>query len=173
MKETVLTTVSGRHVDYLRPANIHLPDIALSLAQMPRWVGQTHMPFSVAQHSLLVASMVPEELRIYALIHDAQEALMCDIPTPLKAAMRELGSDAYDMLEDRMYAAICRSLGLSLLQSSAIHAADGLAKKIELAALREGKRPRPEMAAIMALPAGGRDAWLSAVREARRERQAA
>lgn len=57
-----------------------LCDIALSLSNMNRAAGR--FPWSVAQHSLLVARMLPPELVLEGLLHDAHEAITGDIPTP-------------------------------------------------------------------------------------------
>lgn len=70
-----------------------LDDIALSLSRLPRFLGHTRtvLPYSVAQHSCLVMSLLDDpspELTRAALLHDAHEALMGDIPTPVKNALR-------------------------------------------------------------------------------------
>ena len=132
---------------------------------MPRYAGQTFRPYSVAQHCLLVAELLPK-MRLYALIHDAQEALLCDIPTPAKEAMRALGSTAYDELEWRLYKAVCRKVGLEERAPIVIKIADVESRILESAALRR-KSPRiPKvLKPILSLPDGGRVAWLDAVRE--------
>src|SRR6185369_7076930 len=104
---------------------------------MPRYVGQTNIPYSVAQHCLLVAELCPE-FRLKALIHDAQEYLLCDMPTPAKEAMRVIagGESPYDVLEKRLYAAICDLFDLAPFSSVAVHKADIEARVIETEALR-------------------------------------
>jgi 5'-nucleotidase len=90
-----IQTVSGMDVDllYPRPESILLGDIAHALARIPRFVGHTigECPWSVAQHSLLVESLMPEDAnaseRLVALLHDAHEAYVGDMPTPVKQAM--------------------------------------------------------------------------------------
>lgn len=172
MRATVLTTFSGSRVDYLKPGRVNLKDIALGLSRMPRYAGQTTRFYSVAQHSLLVAELVPQ-CRSYALIHDAQEAFMCDLPTPLKEALRVLGSTAYDELEDRLYAAICKTVALDPEQLVSVKLADVDARAIETRILhpnatwaRAGRKlPKAVVDRILNLPDGGRAEWLEAVLE--------
>ena len=76
--------LSGRRLDLLDPSplDIEIADIAHGLARVARWNGQTsgaHI-FSVAQHTLLVETVMREQMprvdarfRIAALLHDAPE----------------------------------------------------------------------------------------------------
>lgn len=158
-------TLSGAKIDFLKPKNIKLEDLAVGLSRMPRYAGQTERSYSVAQHSLFVASLVPE-LRLQALIHDAQEAFLCDLPTPLKEAMRVLskGDSPYDELEWRMHKAICKALKVDPYRGFvAVKIWDIRALKLEQDVLRRGKR-NPSLEKILALPDGGRRQWLEAVR---------
>ena len=80
---------SGRRV-YLDPrdnARIHLADVAHGLARISRFTGQTRHRWSVASHSLLVADLAPRELRAAALMHDAAEAFLGDVASPLKSIL--------------------------------------------------------------------------------------
>jgi 5'-deoxynucleotidase YfbR-like HD superfamily hydrolase len=169
--DTVITTFSGSKVNYLKPTHVDLDDIALGLSRMPRFAGQTPRVYSVAQHCILVGELC--SYRLYGLIHDAQEALLCDLPTPAKEALRALGSTAYDDLEDRLYRAICKEVGLPARWPSSVKVADEMAYRLEVAAFREGKRPDPNLAAVLKLKDGGREEWLAAVRAEMRERVAA
>ena len=73
--------LSGRRLDLLEPSplDIEIEDIAHGLARLARWNGQTSgsVPFSVAQHSLLVTDLAvdlmpdwPTKWRLAALLHD-------------------------------------------------------------------------------------------------------
>lgn len=86
-----------RHGDYIvsysgvrvypldpRPTEIFLEDIATGLSNECRYGGHVVPHFSVAQHSVLVAMHVPHRLRREALMHDATEAYLKDIPRPIK-----------------------------------------------------------------------------------------
>lgn len=93
-------TRSGRAVDLLdtKPEQIFAEDLAVQLARIPRWNGATlgrpDEVFPVAAHSVLVANLMPPDaspaLRLFALLHDADEAYTGDIPSPLKWAMRHI-----------------------------------------------------------------------------------
>lgn len=68
--------------------SLNIKDIAHSLSQLCRFNGHTHRFYSVAQHSILCAQQVPEYAKLHALMHDAHEAYVGDITTPVK---RNLG----------------------------------------------------------------------------------
>lgn len=83
-----------------RPDEIRLADIAHALSNQCRFAGHSKCHYSVAEHSCLVATLVEEDLgcsdvtSLGALLHDASEAYLTDIPRPLKrqpmfAAYRE------------------------------------------------------------------------------------
>lgn len=84
-----------------QPAMVNLQDIAHSLAFLCRFTGHTIYPFSVAAHSMMVASLVPEEYRLQALLHDAHEAYIGDISTPLKSEI-----PAYRAVNNRVWNAV-------------------------------------------------------------------
>lgn len=67
-----------------QPENFILTDIVSGLSRAPRFAGQLPRFYSVAQHSVLVSRYVPKELALRALLHDAHEAYLCDLPTPIK-----------------------------------------------------------------------------------------
>ena len=83
---TAIATRSGRVIDFLKPdpAQIHLQDIADGLSKAPRYAGHTEKPWNVLQHSLLVAHLVSPGNRLHALLHDAPEAYLCDVPSPAR-----------------------------------------------------------------------------------------
>ncbi|MDH3660848.1 MAG: HD family hydrolase [Alphaproteobacteria bacterium] len=120
--------LSGRRLDLLDPSplDIEIEDIAVGLARVARWNGQTSgaWALSVAQHSLLVEDLighfrrdVPTAWRLLALLHDAPEYVIGDLITPFKSA---LGGD-YMAIEQRLMAAIRRRFGLSNLPKAAGH----------------------------------------------------
>lgn len=131
---TWILTQSGQQFDLLRPtASMIKPvDIAHALSRLCRFNGHTRAHYSVAQHSLIVASLVPVEHQLVALLHDAPEAYIGDMTRPLKAeaelaALREETStqppDAVlcDFYEVTDYPGLVRELigHVSQLQESA------------------------------------------------------
>jgi hypothetical protein len=105
--QTYIRTHSGRHFDYTRPkaADIFIGDIAHALSQLCRFAGQSPVFYSVAQHSVYTSQLCEDDhpyepaLILGALLHDATEAYMNDVPLPLKNLLPE-----YTKMEDR----ICR-----------------------------------------------------------------
>lgn len=107
-----LQTRSGRAFPLLdpQPSDVHWPDIVYALAHTNRFGGHVG-PYSVAQHSVLVAKQLRPEWRAYGLLHDAHEAFIGDIPTPLKRLVDRYTSALWCMSED-IDAAIFRAAGL-------------------------------------------------------------
>lgn len=111
--------LSGRRLDLLDPSpvDVEIEDIAHGLARVARWNGQTAgpLPFTVAQHSLIVESLCmqmkpgwPARWRLAALLHDAPEFVIGDMISPFKAALGE----HYKRIERRLQEAIHLRFGL-------------------------------------------------------------
>lgn len=117
---TWIQTWKGKAVDLLdpRPEQICIEDIAHALARICRYTGHTDEHYSVAQHSVLVAEHVPEDIRLAALLHDAAEAYVQDVSRPLKQALRIVSDrmntpSAYDLIESQISDAIALKFGVS------------------------------------------------------------
>ena len=98
-----IQTFTGMRID---PRNItadqvQIEDIAHALANKCRFSGHCDPFYSVADHSMRVAALVGAPHKLYALLHDAAEAYLPDVPTPLKEYFGEL-----EGLECRVMAAI-------------------------------------------------------------------
>jgi 5'-deoxynucleotidase YfbR-like HD superfamily hydrolase len=106
-------TNSGCKINLTKPDldQINIEDIANALSKVCRFNGQLKTFYSVAQHSIHVAEMVPTHLKLTALLHDASEAYICDVPTPLK---KMLGS-VYTDIEDTLSEAIGLKFGVELV----------------------------------------------------------
>jgi len=118
---TWLLTASGRQFDPIdpQPDMIDLVDIATGLSNECRFAGQCKFFYSVAQHSVLVSHNVPTEHAWEALLHDAAEAYIKDIPAPIKRLLPD-----YRALEHKIEAAIRARFGLPEIQSVSIKQAD-------------------------------------------------
>lgn len=108
-----LETVSGKVVDpeNIDPENIDIHDIAWSLSRISRFSGHTttEIPYNVAQHCVFVANLMIEDgiedlIVQYGLLHDAAEAYIGDIPSPVKkiTALKAV----IDPIEDALLKAI-------------------------------------------------------------------
>lgn len=138
---TWIYTNSGQRVylDRPDPEVVRLEDIA-ALAHLCRYVGQSPRFYSVAEHSLLVASILPPPLAPYGLLHDGHEAYLGDISAPLKRAL--VFDMSYNWLTPVRLAeawddAIFTAFGLAPLDAegqAAVHAADMAVGAAEIAA---------------------------------------
>lgn len=98
MSPHCMQTNSGRLVDLasLSEEDIDIEDIAHALAHIVRFTGHANKPYSVAQHCMLVADLCPPEHRLWGLLHDASEAYLGDVSTPLKSLLPD-----YREIEER------------------------------------------------------------------------
>lgn len=109
-----IETNSGLSFYLLTPKieKIDIYDIAHSLSMLCRFNGHCTSFYSVAQHSLLCALEakargLSKKIQLRALIHDAQEAYISDIPRPVKACLPEIKE-----IEDRIQKKIYQKFGL-------------------------------------------------------------
>jgi uncharacterized protein len=112
-----LETVSGRKVDVSNPdpSTIVIGDIAWALSRMPRFSGHSipYIPYSVAQHCIQVSKdLAPHgpKIQLYGLLHDAAEAYINDLPSPVKH-IPEIHA-VIKKLEDNLMLTIYESLGI-------------------------------------------------------------
>ncbi len=84
-----LQTHSGRAFPLVdpEPDDVRWPDVVFALAHINRYTGHVGC-YSVAQHSCLVGEQLPKEWKLYGLLHDAHEAFVGDISTPLKKTLK-------------------------------------------------------------------------------------
>lgn len=86
-----IDTYTGERVTPLEPraGAIHLADIAHSLGNIGRFTGHGGTGYTVAQHTVHVTREVAaagggRSAQRYALMHDATEAYLADLPGPVK-----------------------------------------------------------------------------------------
>lgn len=87
-----IETYTGKiwHFVSPNPADVDINDIAHALSNIQRFNGHARGSCSVAAHSVFVSRMVPPELSLKALLHDAEESVLGDISRPLKELLPEL-----------------------------------------------------------------------------------
>lgn len=141
-----IETFTGRRFSPLSPdpSAIVIVDIAHALSHQCRFSGHTRYHYSVAQHSVLVSRLLEEqgqsrEVQLWGLLHDASEAYLVDLPTPLKNSYH-LGP-AYRDAERHLMVAICARFGLDPVEPQAVRRADACALATEVRDLMPG---RPE-----------------------------
>lgn len=74
---------SGQKIGPSYPA-ITIEDMAVSLGRVTRFAGHGLRFWPVLIHSMIVADLVQDDIKAVALLHDASEALISDVPTPFK-----------------------------------------------------------------------------------------
>lgn len=90
---------SGVMHDLLNPAangDPNIEDIAHALANICRWTGHTSRFYSVAEHCIRAAAIAPPECKLHVLMHDATEAYLGDVATPLKMLVLNYAALEYD-----------------------------------------------------------------------------
>lgn len=120
-----------------RPDEIHIESIAHALSMQCRYGGHVRHFYSVAEHCVHIARWCPPEARAWALLHDASEAYLVDVPRPVKAHLR-----GYAEIEGRLMAIIAERFGLAPGEPMIVREADRRILLTERAALM-GPPPLP------------------------------
>lgn len=103
-----ISTFSGNKLHFLSPSpdEVDIEDIINNLGNNCRYCGNVSKFYSVAEHCVIIAKAVLEatgdkERAFSALMHDASEAYLCDIPRPMKPYLEgyfELESKLQDVI---------------------------------------------------------------------------
>jgi hypothetical protein len=126
--KTAIRTNSGKSFDLMQldPDSICIEDIAHGLSNTARFAGQLNGFLSVAQHSVWVMSYTSPENQLAALLHDASEAYLGDMPSPLKELMPDFLAH-----EKRVMQAIAEKFGFDYPLAEEIHVMDKKVFQIE------------------------------------------
>lgn len=102
-----------------RPDEVFLDDIAHALSMLCRFGGHCLRFYSVAEHSVLMARAAAPAVKRWALLHDASEAYLVDVPRPLKPFL--IG---YDKAEAKIMTAVAFRFNLHLGLPAQVKALD-------------------------------------------------
>jgi len=144
----MMRTYTGRSIDpyAIVPSDIDLFDIARGLSHVCRFAGQLPRFYSVAQHSVMVGDLLPDDLKLYGYLHDGAEAFIGDLSRSIKHDHRMY---AFRNMEDRILRVIAYRFGLDFIKLSLdpdIKAADNLAALFERWTVQRGEAWDPEAA---------------------------
>lgn len=128
--------LAGRTGDYVNivdpdPSTIHIEDIAFALSRINRYTGHTKVPYNVAEHCIRVSSLIGRQgygpkLQLAGLLHDASEAYLGDVATPLKRLLTE-----YKALEDNFERVIEEKFNVQFRGCGVVKTADLALLQIE------------------------------------------
>lgn len=123
-----IRTFTGKYINPCQPdsALICIEDIAHALSMQPRFGGHLPVFYSVAQHCVEVAKSVGNEIRLAALLHDASEAYLIDVPRPVKDQLPN-----YREIEDNLMGVIADLFGFRWPLHETVKSADEMALKKE------------------------------------------
>jgi hypothetical protein len=103
-----ISTYTGKTIDPFdpNPDDIDIIDIAHALSNICRFTGHCSAFYSVAQHCVLMAMAATGNNKRWALLHDASEAYICDISSPVKhhksfQAYREAEANLQDCIYEK------------------------------------------------------------------------
>lgn len=94
-----IRTFGGHYFNFADPgaSPIGILDIAVGLGNTCRFGGQCGRFYSVAEHCVLASQVAPDPFKFDALMHDAAEAFVGDMPKPLKEMLPD-----YRRIENRV-----------------------------------------------------------------------
>lgn len=105
-----IRTYSGLILDLTdpQPDSICIEDIARGLSLTYRFNGHSNEPLTVAEHSITVMRRVTHEHQLTALLHDASEAYLCDMVSPIKSLLTD-----YAKMEFKLMDCIAKKFGFA------------------------------------------------------------
>jgi len=115
-------TITGKLIDVpnIQVNDIDVYDIAHGLSMLTvRFHGQTEKGISCAQHSVMVAALVPKAEQMAALFHDGSDPYLNDLAKPIKKLLPD-----FMALENKVMMQIAKKFGFKYPKSFAVEEAD-------------------------------------------------
>lgn len=127
-----MRTFTGRILDpeKMDQFDINIIDIAHALSLSCRYGGHTYDFYSIAQHCVLMSELVPEEYAFEALMHDASEAYLTDIPRAIKNLLPD-----YQKMEEKWEKRIAEQFELPFPITPLVKEMDRAIAAVEMACL--------------------------------------
>lgn len=133
-KKGCINTLSGKYIDLINPNvdDIDIIDIISGLSKKPHYSGQTNDFFSISQHSIYVSRLIecdsPRDykLQLAGLLHDASEAYLGDMVSPIKSYL-----PTFKVIEDRLQECIFEKYNLDVELMKKIKPYDKYVLKLE------------------------------------------
>lgn len=111
--------------------------IARSLGNICRFAGNTSIFYSVAEHSVKCSYLVEPQYSLEALLHDAHECIINDIPSPVKRRIDYSSNLSLTHLERYIESNFRKFYNVPEILSSQVKIADLLILKLEIDCLFE------------------------------------
>lgn len=112
---TWIETYTGEAFDVAKPnyTLVHPEDIAHSLSLQCRFNGHSSEFYSVAEHCVRVHDAMAydnqlDKIRMLGILHDASEAYLCDVPSPIKRMLPQ-----YAKLEEEIQDVVWKRFDLN------------------------------------------------------------
>lgn len=118
-----ICTYTGKLFYPMSPSvdEVDIEDIAHALSNITRFTGHTKEFYSVAQHSVLVSLECDPQDALAGLLHDASEAYISDLASPLKHSS---GMEFYKVIEDKIQSVIYTKFNLPVNIPKSVKLAD-------------------------------------------------
>jgi uncharacterized protein len=154
MTEDFIETYTGKKFHFMHPTSdeVDIKDIAHALSLKCRFNGHCREFYSVGEHSIRVARILPTEYMLEGLLHDSTEAYWPDVVRPVKVTF---GLIKYEKV---IWKTIREKFGLSKnISHKVIKEADNIILATESRDLMNnrldwGKLPPPMESTIIPIP---------------------
>lgn len=131
-----IRTFTGIYINVFEPTPemICIEDIAHALSMQCRFGGHLPYFYSVAQHSASCCALASPAHKLAALLHDASEAYLLDIPRPIKKRLAN-----YKEIEDGLMKVIAAKYGFEYPLHDQVKKIDELMLQLEWDEVMLGK----------------------------------